>query len=581
MPKKIKQIKPKKPSIIDLLKPYRGKIIVLIIFALLGNAMTLFFPRVVSHSIDAFLHGAFVYHTAALQFALLAVGILIFTALQNIVQTYTSEKVAQDIRGKLSAKISRGSYLSIQKSNPSKLLTHLTADVDSVKMFVAQAVVSIVSSLVIIIGASIMLLNINWKLGLAVIAIIPIIASTFFVIFGKVRSLFKQSREVIDWLNKVINESILGAALIRVVNARRAEHDKFDAANNDAKRLGLRILGLFAAMIPIITFVSNAGTLIILALGGHFIINGAMSIGDFAAFNSYVAILIFPILILGFMMNIISQSTVSYQRITEVLESEEIAETGTLDVVIRGDIDVKDVSVVYGEKSALKNVSFRVKSGTRTAIIGPTAAGKSQLLYLLTGLTIPSSGVIEYDQKPVSVYNSEALHRQVGFVFQDSILFNMSIRENIAFSNLVTDASLEKAVATAELADFIATLPEGLNTIVSERGSSLSGGQKQRIMLARALALDPKVLLLDDFTARVDTKTEQRILGNISTNYPGITLVSVTQKIAAVEGYDEIVLLMEGEVLAKGTHAELMQSSPEYVQIYESQRSTNAYELQS
>lgn len=578
---KTSQIKAKKPSVLDLLKPYRSRIIALILLALASNAMTLFFPRVVSRSIDAFVHNTFVYRTAALEFSLLAVGILIFTALQNIVQVYTSEKVAQDLRSKLSAKISRGSYLFIQNSNPSKLLTYLTSDVDSVKMFVAQAVVSIVSSLVIIIGASIMLLTINWRLGLAVIAIIPIIATTFFVILRKVRALFKQSREVIDWLNKVINESILGAALIRVVNARRAEYDKFDVANSNAKRLGLKILGLFAAMIPIITFVSNAGTLIILALGGHFIINGTMSIGNFAAFNSYVAILIFPILVLGFMANILSQSTVSYQRINEVLEAQEIEEHGTLDAPIRGDIDVKDVSVLYGEKTALKNVSFQVKSGTRTAIIGPTAAGKSQLLYLLTGLTVPNSGIIEYDQHPVRAYNSEALHRQVGFVFQDSILFNMSIRENIAFSTVVTDESLEEAIATAELSDFIATLPEGLNTIVSERGASLSGGQKQRIMLARALALDPKVLLLDDFTARVDTKTEQRILANITKNYPGITLVSVTQKIAAVEHYDEIVLLMEGEVLAKGTHAELMESSPEYVQIYESQKSTNAYELQS
>jgi ATP-binding cassette subfamily B protein len=154
----------------------------------------------------------------------------------------------------------------------------------------------------------------------------------------------------------------------------------------------------------------------------------------------------------------------------------------------------------------------------------------------------------------------------------------MSIRENIAFSDTVTDASLEKAIATAELKDFIDSLPEGLNTIVSERGSSLSGGQKQRIMLARALAINPRILLLDDFTARVDNNTEQKILENVSKNYPGITLLSVTQKIAAVEQYEQILLLMEGEMIALGTHEELMQTCPEYVQIYNSQRSTSHYE---
>jgi len=222
-----------------------------------------------------------------------------------------------------------------------------------------------------------------------------------------------------------------------------------------------------------------------------------------------------------------------------------------------------------------------VKAGTKTAIIGPTAAGKTQLLYLLTGLLAPTSGLVEYDGKPLEQYVKQSLHEQVGFVFQDSIIFNMTLRENIAFSNTVKDKDLEKAIDTAELHDFIEALPHKLDTVVSERGTSLSGGQKQRIMLARALALNPKVLLLDDFTARVDTQTEQKVLANVHKNYPHLTLVSVTQKIASVEHYDQIILLMEGEILARGKHAELMESSPEYVQIFNSQQSTNQYELQT
>ncbi len=584
MPKEAIQngpIQPRKATIFGLLKPYQGMIFVLVFLALAGNALSLFLPKVISGGIDSFVRGTFAYRTTIVHFSLIALGVLIFTFLQNIVQTYVSEKVARDLRTKLSAKISRSSYLFIQKANPSTLLTYLTSDVDSVKMFVAQAVASLIASVVIIIGASIMLLSINVKLGLAVLAIVPVIAFTFFFIFSKVRVLFTKSREVIDWLNKVINESILGAGLIRVVNARNAEHAKFADANTNAKNLGLKILGLFAAMIPIVTFVANIGTLIILSLGGRFVITGVMSIGDFAAFNSYVAILIFPIFIIGFTMNILSQATASYARIASVLDAPEIAQNGTEKHEIKGNIEVKDVSVIHGEKATLSHVTFAAKAGTKVAIIGPTAAGKSQLLYLLTGLTVPTSGVIEYDYRPVAQYDSEMLHRQIGFVFQDSIMFNLSIRENIAFSDTVTDESLAKAIATAELKDFIDTLPEGLSTIVSERGSSLSGGQKQRVMLARALALDPKVLLLDDFTARVDTQTEQRILANIEKNYPGMTLISVTQKIASVEHYDEIILLMEGEILASGSHAELMRTSPEYVQIYNSQQSMTHYELRA
>ncbi|RZL64239.1 MAG: ABC transporter ATP-binding protein, partial [Pedobacter sp.] len=165
--------------------------------------------------------------------------------------------------------------------------------------------------------------------------------------------------------------------------------------------------------------------------------------------------------------------------------------------------------------------------------------------------------------------------------FQDSIIFNMSIRENIAFSDTVIDESLAKAIETAELKDFVDALPEKLNTIVSERGSSLSGGQKQRIMLARALAINPKILLLDDFTARVDTNTENRILNNIQQNYPSLTLISVTQKIASVTHYDKVVLIMQGEIIAEGTHQDLIKASPEYVQIFNSQQSTSNYEIQS
>jgi ATP-binding cassette subfamily B protein len=308
------------------------------------------------------------------------------------------------------------------------------------------------------------------------------------------------------------------------------------------------------------------------------VITGSMSLGDFTAFNSYLTILIFPLMILGFMSNVIAQAGASFGRIEAVLNAPEPPATGTL-TEIQGDITFRNVTLAFGEKLALKDVSFSVKAGGTTAIIGPTAAGKTQLLYLLIGLLSPTSGSVEYDGQSIDNYDKEALHQQVGFVFQDSVLFNLTLRENIGFSNTIDEEDIAKAIGAAELDDFIATLPQGLDTVVSERGSSLSGGQKQRVMLARALALNPKVLLLDDFTARVDSNTEQAVLRNVHQQYPGVTLVSVTQKIASVENYDQIILLMEGEILATGTHEQLMATSPEYVQIYDSQRSTNVYEL--
>jgi ATP-binding cassette subfamily B protein len=398
-------------------------------------------------------------------------------------------------------------------------------------------------------------------------------------VFSKVRVLFKQSRKIIDSLNKTINESILCSALIRVLNSQQIESYKFLEANAEARDVGLSILKMFATLIPIIMFVSNLAIVTILALGGHFVISGSMSLGDLAAFNSYLVLLIFPIMMIGFMSNIIAQATASYERIYEVQEAPENIETGTITSSIKGDILLKNINLNYEEKPILKNVSFDVKAGSRTAIIGPTAAGKSQLLYLLTNLIKPNSGSIEFDGIDIENYTKEVFHSQIGFVFQDSVIFNMSLRENIAFNEKVTNELLEKAIATAEITEFVETLPQKLDTIISERGTSLSGGQKQRIMLARALAINPNILLLDDFTSRVDRQTESRILANIEKNYPNLTLISVTQKIAPVKDFEQIILLMEGEIVASGTHTELRESSPEYAQIYNSQRSTQHYEL--
>jgi len=566
--------KSKKPSLFGLLKPYKTLIFLLIVLALASNALTLWLPRLLSHGIDAFLKSTPL-NPFLWKFGILAGFIFILSYLQAIVQTFASERVARDLRKTLSEKISRHSFEQVQEITPSKLLTNLTSDIDAVKNFVSQAIVSIFSSFFLILGGSILLIAINWKLGLAVLVVLPIIGLTFFLILGKVRVLFLKTREIIDWLNKVINESILGAALIRVLNAHREEHVKFKAANTQAKEVGIRILKLFSAMIPIVTFVANLATLIILVLGGKFVIGGSMSLGEFASFNSYLVILIFPIFILGFVSNIIAQAQASYSRISDLLASPEPKEEGTLTTPLKGSLQIKNVSLKFGEKVALKAISLNIQPGTKVAIIGPTAAGKTQLLHLLIGLISPTSGEIQYDQHHLTDYEREALYKQVGLVFQDSIIFNMSLQENIAFNTEVREENLKKAIQTAELSDFIAGLPKGLDTVASERGNSLSGGQKQRIMLARALAINPTILLLDDFTSRVDTTTEKKILENISKNYPGLTLVSVTQKIASVQHYDQIVVLMEGELIATGTHEHLMNHSPEYVQIYQSQQSTH------
>lgn len=565
-------------GLVQLLLPYRALVATLALLTIAGNALNLLVPMLIAGAIDDFGVGALAVGAVARNLSVTAAGIFLFAGLQGLVQAYAAERVARDLRRRLIDRIAEQDHGYIEQVTPAALLTHLTSDVDAIKLFISQAVAALIASVFLILGASVLLITIDWQLAVFVLGVLPIVGGSFFLVLRRVRALFTKVQEAIDWLNKVITESILAAGLIRVVNTQAAEIAKFSQANARARDLSLAILRLFAGLIPTIIFATNVATLVILTLGGRFVITGAMTLGDFTAFNSYLVILIFPVVMIGFMSNVMAQAAASYGRISRVLHAPQQGLDGSIQAELVGAIRVSHVDVTIGSRRVLKDVTFDVPAGSRTAVIGPTAAGKSQLLYLLTRLVLPSSGSVEYDGRPIGDYQAASLYQQVGFVFQDSVIFNLTIRENIAFSPSVTDADLQRAIETAELSDFIRTLPAGLDTVVSERGSSLSGGQKQRIMLARALALNPRVLLLDDFTARVDITTAGAILANVHRNYPGITLLSVTQQIAPVVDYDQIVLLMEGEVLAIGTHTDLLHSCPEYAQIHDSQRSTSHYE---
>lgn len=569
---------PKGPPLSGLLKPYRGWIILLVILTVTASALGLAVPRLVAKGIDSYGAGGRDFAPLVIALAIITILTFIVGNLQVLVQTVASERVARDLRTRLIGVIATQDYAAVEKLTTASLLTNLTSDIDAIKGFISQAVASLISSVFLIFGTSALMLILNWRLAVVVLAVLPLIAGTFYVVLGRVRKLFALIQAQVDAINKVLNENIVGAALVRLLNAQDREFTKFVAISGRTREISMQILRQFASMIPIITFLTNAAVLIILTLGGHFVIQGKMTLGDFTAFNSYLTILIFPIIIIGFMSQAIGQAQASYFRISRVLNAAPPAGRGAETAALSGAIEVKDLTLAFGPRKVLEHVSFSIAPGSRTAIIGPTAAGKSQLMYVMTGLLAPTAGQVLYDGRPLSDHAAASLHGQIGFVFQDSALFNLSLRENIAFDARVDEAALRRAIETAELHDFVGSLPQGLDTVVSERGASLSGGQKQRVMLARALAIDPKILFLDDFTARVDAATEAKILENVRVNYPDLTLVSITQKIAPVEDYDQIVLLMEGEVLAVGTHKQLIKSSPEYVQILRSQASTDHYE---
>ena len=557
-----------------LARPYFWLILLILIASIGNNGLSLVIPKIVATAIDTFRTHQFILTDFLPNFSLVILAIFVFATLQSVFQTYLSEKLAHDLRHQLIEKISQQQFLFISQITSEKLLTNLTSDIDNIKQVVSQALIQIFSSIIIILGASYMLLSINLSLGLIVLCIIPLIGAVFFFIFSQIRQYFIQAQKVIDKLNKIINESIIASSLIRIVNSQGWEFQKFTEVSSEAKQVGLSILRLFASLIPLIGLIANASTVIILLVGGRSIVAGTFTIGGFSAFMSYISLLIFPIVVLGFISNLIARAAVSFDRVNAVLSAPVEKIYGDINRPIKGNIEFKNVCLVIDKKQILKNVSFKIAANSQTAILGPTAAGKTQIFYLLSGLLKPTSGQILIDGTPLFDYSQKCLSDQLGLVFQDSSIFNTTILENVNFKNADVGNSVDTAIITAELKDYITTLPEGLATKIAERGNSLSGGQKQRLTLARALAINPKILLLDDFTARVDRDTEVRIVANLKKNYPQVTQVIITQQISSAKASDQIILMMEGEVLSTGTHLQLLKKSLEYKQIYNSQTTT-------
>ena len=377
--------RPPQAGLFILVKPYRGLVVTLAALTVLANALNLAVPKLIARAIDDYQKPAFELGPMIARFLLVCVSAFLLTYLQSLVQTYASERVAKDLRTKLAAKLATQTYSFVEQITPAKLLTNLTSDVDGVKVFVSTAIATIISSIFLILGSSVLLLSINWRLGISVLLIVPFIGIVFFLALKKVRELFKKGQEAIDWLNRVINESILGATLIRLLNSQQVEYRKFVSANAESKNIGLNILGIMSALIPTITLAANAATVVILLFGGRLVIAGRMTLGDFSAFNTYLALLIFPIILLGFMSNVMAQAGASYFRLSAVLMAPPPPKAGELRPELRGDVSMSGISLKFGDKEVLKGVSFSAKGGSTAAIIGPTAVGKTQMLYVLIG----------------------------------------------------------------------------------------------------------------------------------------------------------------------------------------------------
>ncbi|WP_044500280.1 ABC transporter ATP-binding protein [Nostoc sp. PCC 7107] len=518
-----------------------------------------------------------VYSAAWMVVAAIARGLFNFG--QSYLAEAASQGVAYDLRNKIFSKIQNLSFSYHDQSQTSQLLTRVTSDIELIRTFVGTSLIQVIGGLVTLVTIAVLLLVMNWQLALITLSVVPISAWLMAQFIGRNNQLFGQIQQQLGNLNAVLQENLLGIRVVKAFVRESAEKSRYTTLNDGLVTANMQTIRAIRNTFPFIFLLSNLVTLAVFGYGGSQVIGGSFSIGELVAFNSYLVLIFQPILLIGFAAPAIAQAAASAVRVFEVVDAAvEIRDRPHAQQfeICGGRITFENVSFRYpgATTEALKNVSFETKPKELIAVLGMTGSGKSTVMNLIPRFYDVTGGAIRIDGRDVRDFTLQSLRSHIGIVFQETTLFSGTIRENIAYAK--PKATLEQVIEvakTAQIHDFIISLPDGYDTIVGERGVGLSGGQKQRIAITRTLLTDYSILILDDSTSAVDAKTAAQIqaeLDHLMQQKACVTFV-VAQRISTVKNADRILLIDKGLLVAQGTHEELMQTSPLYGAILESQ----------
>ncbi|MBE2183800.1 MAG: ABC transporter ATP-binding protein [Anaerolineae bacterium] len=513
-----------------------------------------------------------------------ALIIVVFAAVRGIfsfVQAYFSEKMSQgiafDFRNEIFTRLQRLSFSYYDRNQTGQLMIRATDDVEKVRMFLAQGLALAVQALILLVATLVILALTNWQLTLVILPILPL-ALVLFMIFGKVsQPLFVEIQKRLSGLNTILQENLAGIRVVKAFTRESHEQQRFDEASISLYQQQIKVVRTFTLLLPVIFLIAQIGQAAILYFGGNQIINGTLNLGEYQKFSLYLIYLFFPLGQLGFIISLMAQAGASATRVFEILDAKSDV-SNKPDAIelppLVGRVEFKNVTFRYfsSGEPVLSDVSFNAESGQTVALLGGTGSGKTTIINLLPRFYDATEGAVLIDGHDVRDVTLDSLRSQIGIVLQETNLFSGSIRDNIAFGR--PEASDDEVIDAAKAAaahDFILTFPQGYNTPVGERGSTLSGGQKQRIAIARALLLNPRLLILDDSTSSVDLLTESKIQKALDKLMQGRTSFVIAQRITTVLNADQILVLDKGKIVASGKHADLMESSPIYAEIYNSQ----------
>ncbi len=562
--------------LLSYLKSYKGMALLAFLCLVLATAGNLAVPGLGQHLIDR----GIVQHNQRLILLLAGaiVGVALVRAVFSFYQGYLTAKISQgvayDLRNALYAKIQKLSFSYHDRTQTGQLLTRVTSDVELAQQFLGTAFLQAIGGLLMLVGSVILMVRTDAPTAAVLLVLGPVAVFLFFFFFRKTRPLFVLAQQKLSQLNVALQENLAGVRVVRAFARQAYEIRRFARRNREVMEVQLKVRRTLAFAMPLIFFIANLSTAAVIWLGGHSVIAGRMTIGELSAFTNYILMAIFPIFMLSFLMGSIAQAAAGSQRIFEILDTPlEIQEKP--DAVplppIEGRVEFRDVWFRYFESQpwVLQAVNFVVQPGQKIALLGATGSGKSTIINLIPRFYDATRGQVLIDGYDVRDVTLASLRRQIGIVLQDTLLFSGTIRENIAFGK--PEATMEEIIAAAKAAqahDFITAFPEGYETPVGERGVTLSGGQKQRIAIARALLVDPRILILDDATSSVDFQTEQRLRKALAVLMEGRTSFIIAQRISTVLDADLILVLDKGRIVAQGRHEELLESSPLYAEIY-------------
>lgn len=506
--------------------------------------------------------------------ATLAQGVFLFTQRRLLINM--SRDIEYDLRNDFYAHLQKLPFEFYQTHRTGDLMARATNDLSAVRMIVGPALMYSMNTVFAMVLLVPLMASISWRLTLLAFLSMPLVATATNYFSKRIHDRFEKVQEYFGTVSNRAQESLAGVRVIRAYTQERAEIESFKKVNREFVNRNLKLIRLSGIFHPILQFFIGLGFIAVLWYGGGLVISGKISIGHFVQFTLYLGLLVWPMIALGWVINIFQRGMASMGRMHQIMSIEPaIRDTDTLDIdAIEGEIEFCDLTFTYGEtrEPSLKDINLHIEPGQTVAFVGAVGSGKSTLMNLVTRLLDAEPGQVLIDGRPIREIPLGVLRASIGYVPQETFLFSETIAENIAFGvEHATAEEIERAATEAGIAEDILEFPEGFATFVGERGITLSGGQKQRTAIARALIRRPRILILDDALSSVDTYTEEKILGHLRRIMRGRTSLIVSHRVSTVKDADLIVVLEDGRIAERGTHDSLIARGGLYAELYEKQ----------